>query len=72
MVDPKETGRRVGHRVFLAWVVGIVFIIQKLCGAIDWSWWTVTSPFWGSAAYILLALFFVTILGIATEAVNDE
>lgn len=27
-------------------IVGIVFIILKLCKVIDWSWWWVTSPIW--------------------------
>ena len=27
-------------------VVGIVFIVLKCVGVIDWSWWWVLSPFW--------------------------
>lgn len=27
-------------------VVGIVFVILKLVGVIDWSWWWVLAPFW--------------------------
>ena len=34
----------------------IVFIILKLIGKIDWSWWWVLSPIWISFA--LLVLFF--------------
>lgn len=26
-------------------VLGIVFVVLKLCGVIDWSWWWVVSPF---------------------------
>jgi len=30
--------------------LGIVFVVLKLCGVINWSWWLVTLPFWGEAA----------------------
>ena len=26
--------------------LGIAFIVLKLCGVIDWSWWWVLAPFW--------------------------
>lgn len=29
-------------------LLGIVFITLKLCHVIDWSWWWVLAPFWGS------------------------
>lgn len=32
----------------------IVFIVLKLIGVIDWSWWWVTAPAWGSVAVILI------------------
>lgn len=43
------------------WVLGIVFIVLKLTGYIDWSWWWVLSPFWGLAA-IALNMYLVYIL----------
>ena len=39
-----------------ALLLGIVFIILKLCNVINWSWWWVTLPFWGIFALILIAL----------------
>lgn len=27
-------------------LLGIVFIVLKLCGVISWSWWWVLAPFW--------------------------
>lgn len=27
-------------------LLGVAFVVLKLCGVIDWSWWWVTSPFW--------------------------
>ena len=41
----------------LAGTVFIVFLILKLAGVIDWSWWWVTSPLW-----ITIALFIVVLL----------
>ena len=34
----------------------ILFIALKLTGVIDWSWWWVLSPLWGSIALALLLL----------------
>lgn len=58
-------GRVVSRHIWTAWIVGFVFIAQKLFGAIDWSWWAVTCPFWGSGAYILIVFAFVVLLAIA-------
>ena len=35
-------------------VLLIVFIVLKLCGVIDWSWWWVLSPLWISLAIVIL------------------
>lgn len=43
-------------------VVGIVFIILKLVGVIDWSWVWVLSPFWiGIAFWIAVAIVMLLI-----------
>jgi hypothetical protein len=31
-------------------LLGIVFIVLKLCKVVDWSWWWVTCPLWGPIA----------------------
>ncbi|QOH56214.1 hypothetical protein [Rhodococcus rhodochrous] len=31
-------------------ILTIVFVVLKLVGVIDWSWWWVLSPLWISAA----------------------
>ena len=38
----------------------IVFIILKLVGTIDWSWWWVLSPLW--ITFALCMLIFILIL----------
>ena len=35
-----------------------VLLILKLVGVIDWSWWYITLPIWGS---VLIGLFFAMI-----------
>ena len=40
-------------------IMGVVFIILKLCHVIDWSWWWVTAPFWGG---VLLAVILAVAL----------
>lgn len=47
----EETG--IGLDVILF----VVFLILKLTGHIDWSWWWVTSPLWISFA--ILTIVFV-------------
>ena len=28
-------------------LLGIAFIVLKLCGVVDWAWWVVLLPIWG-------------------------
>ena len=39
----------------------IVFIVLKLIDKIDWSWWWVLAPMWGSFALVFV-VFFVAII----------
>ena len=48
-------------------LLGVAFVVLKLTGYIDWSWWWVTLPFWGGIA-LLLVIF---IVGIAATALSD-
>jgi hypothetical protein len=45
--------------VSLLGLLGIAFVILKLCNVIDWSWWWVTLPFWGGLALVLLVVLIV-------------
>jgi len=47
-------------------LLGIAFIILKLCNIITWSWIWVLSPFWIPLAVVLIVLLiFGAVLGIA-------
>ena len=43
-------------------VVQIVFVILKLVGTINWSWWTVLIPTWISLGLVVLAVIISFIL----------
>ena len=47
--------------ISFAGLLAIVFIVLKLVGIIDWSWWWVLSPIWISAlvALVIMAIAFV-------------
>ena len=42
----------------------IVFIVLKLLGKIDWSWWWVLSPLWISIGLALVILAIVALVAI--------
>jgi hypothetical protein len=42
-------------------LLGVAFVVLKLVGVINWSWWWVTLPFWGPLALVFTLL---TIIGI--------
>jgi phosphoglycerol transferase MdoB-like AlkP superfamily enzyme len=37
----------------LGGVLFVVFLVLKLTGHIDWSWWWVTAPLWGVFAFVV-------------------
>lgn len=38
-------------------LLGVCFVVMKILGLIDWSWWLVTAPFWGG--FILAVLLII-------------
>ncbi|MES2593165.1 MAG: hypothetical protein V4608_14885 [Bacteroidota bacterium] len=56
MSESKNSSSGIGSVCFL----GVAFVVLKLCNVIDWSWWWVTLPFYGSLILyaIILALMF--------------
>lgn len=43
-------------------ILFVVFLILKLTGEIDWSWWWVTSPLWIPIAVVIVFLILGTII----------
>lgn len=54
-------------------LLAIVFITLKLTHVIDWSWWWVLAPLWGSLVLILgclvLGVAFLAVIGLVARAV---
>lgn len=60
----KEVTERGG--IGLSALLGVVFIILRLCYVINWSWWWVLAPFWIPVAIAILICIIVVVIGIAT------
>jgi uncharacterized membrane protein YtjA (UPF0391 family) len=48
----------------LASVLFVVFLILKLTGNIDWSWWWVTAPLWGGFALVILVILVIFLISL--------
>ena len=45
-------------------LIGVVLVILKLLGQINWSWWWITLPFWGGFVLgIIIFLFIIFMYG---------
>ena len=56
-----STKSNSGTGLSLSAVLFIVFLVLKLTGNIDWSWWWVFSPFW-IPVVLVVVIFILTIL----------
>ena len=66
-----ETSARTGGGVGIVSVLTIIFIVLKLIGTIDWSWWWVLSPFWIPAS-IIGSIFLGIILLTAIDTIRKR
>ena len=57
----KETG------IGFSGILFIVFLILKLTGYIDWSWWWVTAPLWIPLAIAMIFLVFILAVSVFRE-----
>ena len=48
-------------------LLAIVFITLKLCGVIDWSWWWILAPLWGSVLFVVAIIIFVVAITLMLE-----
>lgn len=47
----------------------IVFLVLKLIGKINWSWWWVTAPLWGDVALTVFLFAVLPLLGLSAFGV---
>lgn len=50
-------------------ILFVVFLVLKLTGVIDWSWWWVTAPLWIS---FILTMLLLAVIGFGAWAVNQR
>ncbi len=43
-------------------LLGVAFVVLKLVGVINWSWWWVTLPFYGPIILLIVILIIVLIV----------
>jgi len=60
MADIQTSGG--GGGIGLCGATFLVFLILKLVGVINWSWWWITAPLWGSLALVVATLIIVIII----------
>jgi len=53
-------------------LLGVAFVVLKLCHVINWSWWWVTAPFWIPIAIVLLCIGTVLLWGIIAIIVDRQ
>lgn len=52
-------------------LLGVAFVVLKLCGVIAWSWWWVTLPFWiGIPIVLFVVLMFVLVAIISPSKIK--
>jgi len=54
-MNPTEKTKVVvsGPTMPVCGLLGIAFVVLKLCGVIGWSWWWVTAPFWAPLVLVV-------------------
>jgi len=74
-----STKSNSGTGLSLSAVLFIVFLVLKLTGNIDWSWWWVTSPLWIPLALglaivglVFLIIIVALIFGASVEDIKSK
>lgn len=56
-----------GGGVSFAGLLTVAFVVLKLTGKIDWSWWWVLSPVWAPFAFVLAVLVVAACVSLANH-----
>ena len=60
MTDNQKTNVTVSFN--FSFMLGLAFIILKLCHVIEWAWIWVLAPFWVPFILIALIFFIITVI----------
>ena len=70
-MNNSNTKTSVGGIGFLD-LLAIAFIVLKLCGVINWSWWWVLAPIWIQVAIIIIVVIIIVAVGAHDNAKKKE
>lgn len=62
MSDSKSSSGGIG----VTGLLGVAFVVLKLTGHIDWSWWWVLAPFWVPVALVVAVLLVAGAVALAS------
>lgn len=62
MNENKSGSSAAGGGIGFVGLLTLVFIVLKLCGVINWSWWWVLSPLWISVGLVIAVLLIIGII----------
>ena len=65
----KERKTTVNGGIGFTGLLTIAFVVLKLVGKINWSWWWVLSPLWIAA---LFYIFIVVVVGLIIHNINNK
>ncbi len=57
----EKSNTRTGTDITLSLLL-VAFVVLKLCGVIDWSWWWVLSPLWIPLGILVLILAVIGVM----------
>jgi len=64
-----HSSSKTGCTISISFILFIIFLILKLTGVINWSWWWVTSPLWiGVAIAVVIWVFLGSMFLLAVKA----
>lgn len=66
----KEAKNNASGGVGFVGLLQIAFIVLKLCGVIDWSWWWVFAPTWGSTLFAMCVLAVALLIVMVAECMK--
>lgn len=72
MNENKGSSSAAGGGIGFTGLLTIVFIVLKLCGVIDWSWWWVLSPLWISAGLVVAVLLFIGLIALIGHIIQKR
>lgn len=54
----------------LGTILFVVFLVLKLTGNINWSWWWITAPLWIPVILVGVVLLLISLFAIIDKTVN--